>query len=77
VLGDEGFWDYRQNSPQGLVNEELATPALQAERAPLRSRFSDLLSEVFDSFSFAFFHLSFSCLILVFSSWCNRLLAEE
>jgi len=59
------------------VNEEFVNPAPQPERKPLLSRFPDLLSEVLDSFSFAFFCLSFSSLTHLFTSWCNRFLAEE
>jgi hypothetical protein len=59
------------------VNEELANPAVKPERQALLSRFSDLLSEVLDSLSFAFFCLSFSSLTHLLGSWWNRFLAEE
>jgi len=59
------------------VNEEDVNPAPQPERKPLLSRFSDLLSEVLDKFSFAFFCLSFSSLTHLLTSWCSRFLAEE
>ncbi|HWY23012.1 MAG TPA: hypothetical protein VNX26_17435 [Candidatus Acidoferrum sp.] len=59
------------------MNEEFINPAPQPERLALLSRFSDLLSEILDSFSFAFFYLSFSSLTHQFSWWCSRFLAEE
>jgi hypothetical protein len=59
------------------VNEEIVNPASHAERPSLLSRFSDLVSEVLDNFSFLFFCLSFSSLTHLFSSWWSRFLAEE
>jgi hypothetical protein len=59
------------------VNEEFTNPAPQPERPPLLSRFSDLLSGILDSFSFAFFCLSFSSLTHLLGSWWSRFLAEE
>jgi hypothetical protein len=59
------------------VNEEFANPASQPERAPLLSRFPVFLSGILDSFSFAFFCLSFSSLTHLLGSWWNRFLAEE
>ena len=61
----------------GLVNEEFANPVPQPGRPALLSRFSGLLSDVLDSFSFAFFCLSFSSLTYLFTAWCTRFLAEE
>jgi hypothetical protein len=63
------------------VNEEFANlaqqPASQSERLPVVSRFSAFLSEILDSFSFAFFYLSFSSLTHLLGSLWNRFLAEE
>jgi len=59
------------------VNEEFVNPAPQPECPSLLSRFSDLLSEVLDNFSFLFFCLSFSSLTHLFTSWWSRFLAEE
>jgi hypothetical protein len=59
------------------VNEEMLNPAAQPERPTLLSRCSVFLSGLVDSFSFAFFYLSFSSLTHLLSSWCSRLLAEE
>jgi hypothetical protein len=59
------------------VSEEFLNPAPQPERAPLLSRFSVLVSGLLDSFSFAFFCLSFASLTHLLGSWWNRFLAEE
>jgi len=59
------------------VNEEFVNPATEPERLSLLSRFSVLLSDVLDSFSFLFFCLSFSSLTHLFTSWWSRFLAEE
>jgi hypothetical protein len=59
------------------VNEEFANPAAQSEPLPLSSRAPVFLSEMLDSFSFAFFHVSLSSLTHLLGSWCNRFLAEE
>jgi len=59
------------------VSEEFVNPATELERLSLLSRFSVLLSDVLDSFSFLFFCLSFSSLTHLFTSWWSRFLAEE
>jgi uncharacterized protein involved in cysteine biosynthesis len=59
------------------VNEEFANPATQSERLPLLSRVPVFLSGILDSFSFAFFCLSFSSLTHLIGSLWNRFLAEE
>ncbi len=64
-----------------FVNEEMLNPgkqfARQSEGLPSLSRFSVLLSDVLDSFSYFFFCLSFSGLTHLLGSMWNRLLAEE
>jgi hypothetical protein len=69
---------FRQTSfSSGFVKEEFVDSAPQPERLAPLSWFSDLLSVVVDSFSFAFFCLSFSSLTHLLGSWWNRFLAEE
>jgi hypothetical protein len=46
-------------------------------QAPVSSRISNLLSNVLDTFSFAFFCLSLFSLAHWFGSWCCRFIAEE
>jgi hypothetical protein len=65
------------NSSPGSVSEEFLNPALepaaQPEHPALLSRLSTFLSGLLEGFSSSFFHLSFSSLTYLFSSWWNRL----
>jgi len=59
------------------VNEEFASSAVHSERLTLVSRFFFFLSGTLDSFSLAFFYLSYSSLAhMLHALWC-RLTAEE
>jgi hypothetical protein len=68
----------KTNSSPGSVGEEFLNPALepvaaQPERPVLLSRLSAFLPGILDGFSSSFFHLSFSNLTYLFSSWWSRL----
>jgi hypothetical protein len=67
----------RTNVSAGPVNEEFASSAAHSQRLTLVSRFFSFLSGILDSFSLAFFYLSYSSLThLLHTLWC-RLTAEE
>ena len=68
----------RVTTPPGeVLSEEFLNPALepaaQPEHPALLSRLSTFLSGLLEGFSSSFFHLSFSSLTYLFSSWWNRL----
>jgi len=59
------------------VNEEFASSAAHSERLTLCSRFFVFLAGILESFSLAFFYLSYSSLAPMLHTLWSRLTAEE